>query len=170
MKMQHYLLTYIIGGSHSEEEVKALQERVKNTLSETKIEKEELVGRKKLSYPILKNEYGFYVTLWFQANPEKIEEIRRKLKSQEEIIRSLITKINPEKLLPKAPAETKETPPQTPKTQKSTRTTAAKKPSAPKTTAKPEKAKKEPKIAQEIKAEEEKIKELDKKLEEILKE
>jgi len=55
-----------------------------------KIISEDFFGRKKLSYKINKEDAGFYTTYVFELDPDKLIEISKKLKLNTDIIRYLI--------------------------------------------------------------------------------
>ena len=47
-------------------------------------------GKRKLAYPIKKKDNGFYRVVRFDAKPEVITELERRLKLDEKVLRSLI--------------------------------------------------------------------------------
>lgn len=170
--MRTYELTYIIPEKFDEKEIPQISEKVKKLLPDGKIIKENSWGRRQLAYPISKNKFGYYVTLVFETEPENIEKIISKLKLEETIIRYLIAGVE----LPKAVKEVKEVEKaeekaEAPKVKPKEKPEKIEIPkikirAKPKKIEKPKKAK----ITEEIEKEEEKMKVLDEKLEEILKE
>ena len=66
-------------------------ETVKNVLDEikAKILKTEELGRKKFTFPIMKEEAGFYHSIVFEIEPGKISELEKKLKLKTDILRHL---------------------------------------------------------------------------------
>ncbi|MBM3250875.1 MAG: 30S ribosomal protein S6 [Candidatus Nealsonbacteria bacterium] len=90
--MKHYELTYIISPETTEEEVKNLGEKINRFILEEngKIEKISAPLRKKLGYPVNKKESGFLTTLRFSLAPEKLATLKKKLKKEAKIIRHLI--------------------------------------------------------------------------------
>jgi small subunit ribosomal protein S6 len=60
-----------------------------------KIEKTEFMGLRLLAYRINKNKKGHYVLLQTQASPEVMREFERQMKLNEDVLRFLITKIDP---------------------------------------------------------------------------
>jgi len=60
--MKHYELFYLVSGSVPETELEPLKKEVSSWISkeEGKVTKEESWGRKKLAYPINKENHGFY--------------------------------------------------------------------------------------------------------------
>ncbi len=108
------------------------------------IKKEGVWEKRRLAYPVKKQTYGYYAVFEFGMEPEKNEELQKHLRLNNDILRFLILNkegIKEEKARPARLSTTK---------------TAI----APVT----------PKITEDIKGEKIKIEELDKKLEEILKE
>jgi len=157
--MQNYQLIFVMPDSLSEEEVKKTQEKIKKLLPDTKA-KEDFWGRKKLAYRIGKNDFGYYSTFSFQAETDAISLILKKLRLSEDIIRFMINKTTKEE-----PKEIKEK-----KVEK--KPEAAAKPIKEKQVTMKKAIKKaaKPKLTTEIETEEKKMEELDKKLDEILKE
>ena len=52
-------------------------------------------GKRKLAYPIAKNEYAFYILYTIEAPTEAVKAIEAKLNITDEVIRYLIVKIDP---------------------------------------------------------------------------
>ena len=73
-----------------------------------KITGESKLGQKAFVYPILKEKSGFYTTYTFEMDPEKMQELNRKLTMTEEILRHLIIFIQPSR--EKAEAQAKMAP------------------------------------------------------------
>lgn len=90
--MQFYELTYLISPELSEEEIKVLQEKI-NSL----IQKEEGVlveikspWRQKLAYPIKKEKEAYLSSLTFHLLSEKLKTLEKQLKTLPEILRFLL--------------------------------------------------------------------------------
>ncbi len=153
-----YDLTFIIKPELKESEILPIIEKIKNWLKQYKgqITNKKTELNRKLAYPIKKYQTGHYVILDIEAPKEKINDLDRLLKMEENILRHLITKKSEIK-------EQKTTVEQKPKISK-------KKKKQIKKTAKVEKEKtKKEKTKKETSQEKIKLDELDKKLEEILK-
>ena len=89
--MRYYELTYLISPDLSEEELRDCQEKVTSLIQEEGVLSK--VGssiRKTLAYPIKKKSAAFSATLSFQLEPEKVESLEKKLKSESKILRYLI--------------------------------------------------------------------------------
>lgn len=157
--MKNYELTYLISPDLSEEELKIFSEKISNFIQEETgtLEKTTEPSKKKLGYPIKKKEEAFLVALNFSLNPEKLGSLEKKLKSENQILRYIIlTKKTPEKTLrPKRQ-------PQAGLPRTETSLGLASKEALPKIKKPPEAP---PKITEPKKVE---LKEIDKKIEEIL--
>jgi small subunit ribosomal protein S6 len=57
-----------------------------------KIEKEEVLGKRKLAYPIKKNEEGVYYRVYFTARPEGVPKMSRQFRITSTVLRYLIDK------------------------------------------------------------------------------
>lgn len=191
--MKQYELCYIISDEIPEKETDLINQNVKKSVEDLagKIVSEEIWGRKKLAYPINGKDYGFYVFCQVEAEPDKILKLESNLRLIKEIIRHLVAVLEPVKAVEskkekpkkaakvleekKIPAPSKEevggptiSVGQEVKEKKVKKVVkpakkVVKKIEAPKAPAKP-------KLAEEEKAEEERMAELDEKLKEILKE
>ena len=67
--------------------------RILLTKKGAKIEKVDLWGKRRLAYPVKKQNDGYYVLINFEIEPDAIFEIDRVIKIREEILRHLIVKI-----------------------------------------------------------------------------
>jgi small subunit ribosomal protein S6 len=91
MVMNKYEVMYIISPTVEEEQVKALVEKFNELISEHgEIEKVEEWGRKKLAYEVQDQKEGYYVLVYFTANPEFPTELERNFKINENILKYLI--------------------------------------------------------------------------------
>jgi small subunit ribosomal protein S6 len=145
MSEKQYEMLYI-AHPDLEDNIDVISSRVQGFITARKgeIESEEVWGKRKLAYPIGKNLYGIYVMVNFSLDPAQLAEIDRQLRLQEEVLRHLVI------VRPKIkPAEEK-----------------SKKRAKPALKDQPKVA--EVKDATPEKSETERMKELDKKLEEII--
>jgi small subunit ribosomal protein S6 len=91
MVMNKYEAMYIISPTIDEEQVKALVEKFNDLISEHgEIEKVEEWGKKKLAYEVQDQKEGYYVLVYFTANPEFPAELERIFKINEDILKYLI--------------------------------------------------------------------------------
>jgi len=137
-----YELTYIINSNLPESEVVAQTDRVRGFINQLggEIKNEKLTEKRKLAYLIKKQGFGFYVTVEFNLEPEKLIELEKHIKLDTDILRYLLVVKEKIKIVPRRLPSPR-----------------------PKPTA-------FPKAFPETKAEKVKIEEIDKKLEEILEE
>jgi len=93
--MKSYELTYLISSELLEEETKTLQEKMNSLIRKEEgilIEKDSSSNplKTELSYPIAKKNYAYLVSLAFSLAPEKLAIIEKELKAEEQILRYLI--------------------------------------------------------------------------------
>ena len=88
-----YEITFI----SKEENDNSVKESIKNL--EGKIISENLMGRRRFTYPINKEEAGFYVSYVIEINPDNFQNLNKTLRLKNSILRYLIVekKIYPEK-------------------------------------------------------------------------
>ncbi|MBI4709411.1 MAG: 30S ribosomal protein S6 [Candidatus Portnoybacteria bacterium] len=87
-----YELTYIVNPNLSEAEVAAQSERTRgfiNALS-GEIKNERLGEKRKLAYLIKKEKFGFFVTLEFNIESDKVEELEKQMRLEPQILRHLL--------------------------------------------------------------------------------
>jgi len=193
--MKQYEITFITKEDEKEKpaspaggpvkaEIEALGGKILNVSS---------IGQKNFTYPIKKEKSGIYTTVVFEMDPQKLMDLNKKIGLKEDILRHLIilykaAKVGvpkvpkilkvpkPEKTLPKEPEKLPEPAKELPKPEVKKPEKIEEKKEAPKKVEKPVEVAK-PKVspaAEEIEketvGEEERMKELDKKLDELLKE
>lgn len=90
--MKNYELTYLISTDVSEEELKNLSEKVKNFIQEEEgaIKKTTEPSKINFGYPIKEKGRGFLSILNFSLNPEKIANLEKRLKAENQILRHMI--------------------------------------------------------------------------------
>lgn len=89
--MKSYELTYLISPDHTEEETKNLSEKIANFITELSglIKTNHNPSRTKLAYLINGKREAFLNSIEFSLNPEKIKDLKNKMKMGE-IIRYVI--------------------------------------------------------------------------------
>ena len=163
--MPKYEIMYLFAPQISEKEAQEKITQANHIIQELggEIEKEEYWGLKDLAYKIERFKQGYYHITWFKLNQDQVDSLNKKLKSVTHLLRSLITTVTEEKEVVIQREEEgktiKQVEPTLPKLE-------AKKVSLPQEETSPEK-KKISKTPKKPKAE---MEDLDKKLEEILKE
>lgn len=97
--MKFYELTYLISQKLAIEEAKKFSEEITSFVRErgTLVEEKNPIKRK-LSYPIKKEGQGYLASLTFYSEPEKLEDLTKKLDLESQVLRYIIlTKKMPEK-------------------------------------------------------------------------
>jgi len=91
--MREYELTYLVSDDVLEADLKKITDHVAGKIAdgEGKVTKEESWGRRKLAYPIAKQTFATYITVWFESGAEKITQLEHELRVSPQIIRHLIT-------------------------------------------------------------------------------
>jgi len=95
--MKTYELTYIISSEITSEEAEAAAEEINSFIKNKEgiILRSEKPVAKTLSYPIKKFGSGFFVVLEFQIEPEKLNELNEKLEKDGKILRHVVIIKNP---------------------------------------------------------------------------
>ena len=94
-----YELTYIIPATAGESNISSIQSRVEGVLVENGCVKKDInnsftsAQKKKLSYEMDKVQFGYYITIYFDADPAAIEKISKILKLDSDILRYLIISV-----------------------------------------------------------------------------
>ena len=88
-KIPHYELLYIISNKFSENELAPIVEKVKKAIldNEGNITLSEDWGKKRFSYPINGQHFGYYMLLEFDLVGEKLAKVERVLRLASEIVR-----------------------------------------------------------------------------------
>lgn len=104
--MRNYELMTLLDPNLQEEEISALLEKIKETITKNqgKTIKVNQWGKRKLAYEINKHSEAIYVIIDFELDPENIANIERSIKFEEKIIRYLLV-LGQEKILPRKEQE-----------------------------------------------------------------
>ena len=86
--MANYLLTVLVKNDLDDKAKKSLLDSVTGDFG--KLEKEDLWGVKSLSYPIQHQDRAYYAHYEFEAEPNTISAIDKKLKLNEDVLRYLL--------------------------------------------------------------------------------
>ena len=93
--MNKYESVIIINPKLEEEAVKSLTDNFSNLINKDgKVEKVDLLGKKKLAYEVKKNKEGYYAVLYFDANPEVITELERNYRISDDVIKFMTINVN----------------------------------------------------------------------------
>lgn len=87
-----YELTYIINPNLSDDEAAKQTDKVRGFINQEggEIKDEKLNEKRRLAYQIKKQSFGFFVTIIFNIEPEKIAEIEKKVRLEPRILRHLL--------------------------------------------------------------------------------
>lgn len=90
--MKIYELTYLMPLDLADEETRILQERINSYISENQgtLDKVEDMEKKRLGEPIKNQNMAKLVSLIFRMNQEKIEDLEKKIKSEKQVIHHMI--------------------------------------------------------------------------------
>ena len=93
--MPKYELMYILSSAVSDNDVPTVSQEVDKFLTDNGAEllSSEMLGKKKLAYPIKKTRNGFYVLETFNLEGVKLQSLDNKLRSMEPIIRYLVVNV-----------------------------------------------------------------------------
>lgn len=90
----NYEVMYIIDVALSEEDITAIVEKFKALVEANgSVTETELMGRRRLAYPINDKPDGYYVLMKFTSTPDFPAELKRVLGITEGVMRSLVTVI-----------------------------------------------------------------------------
>ncbi len=94
--MPKYELMYILSSAVSDNDVPTVSNEVDKFLTDAggTVLTQEMLGKKKLAYPIKKTRNGFYVLETFNLEGAKLTSLDNKLRSMEPIIRYLVVNID----------------------------------------------------------------------------
>ncbi len=88
--MNKYESVIIIRPNLDEEEIDNIIQKVKDIIEENgSVTKIDNMGMKKLAYEIRKNKEGYYIVIYFEADPSIILELERYYRITENIIKFL---------------------------------------------------------------------------------
>ncbi len=89
-----YEAMYIVEPSRSEEEVKALTEKLTSEIAKKggEILDVQHLGKKRLAYAIQNRRDGYYLLLYFRLAPDRISELKTGYRLNDSILRFLIVK------------------------------------------------------------------------------
>ncbi len=92
--MNNYLLTLVLKSDMDEKGRKDLLDSVKKKIQGAtgKITKEDIWGARDLSYPIKRQNKGYYIHFEFETDPQIAKTLDKNLKVEEDIIRYLLVR------------------------------------------------------------------------------
>jgi small subunit ribosomal protein S6 len=91
-----YELTYIVNSVLSDEQIKNVVKRIAEFIEENggKVSGSDEWGTRRLAYPIRKKRNGYYVNLFFEADPGLIVRLERMLEIDDDILRYLTLRLD----------------------------------------------------------------------------
>ena len=94
--MRIYEELFIVRPEATEEEVDPLIDQLKNVITHAggSLEKTEKWGTRKLAYRVMKHNEGQYILLQFNANPETVREVERRLRVSDLVFKFLTVRID----------------------------------------------------------------------------
>ena len=91
--MNKYESVIIVNSNLDDGKIKALVEKFSKLINEHgKVEDVQEMGKKKLAYPIQKQEEGYYVVFNFEAEPAFIAELERVYRITDEILKFIVVR------------------------------------------------------------------------------
>lgn len=96
--MNKYESVIIINPNIADDEIKVIIENLKKIITDNNgsITKVEELGKKKLAYEIKKCKEGYYVVIYFEAEPKVISELERVYRIKDEIIKYMTIRTDEE--------------------------------------------------------------------------
>ena len=92
--MNKYESMIIINPAVDEERVNELSKKFTDMINKDgNVEKVDLLGKKKLAYPVKKNAEGYSVVLYFTANPAIISELERNYRITDDVIKFMTIRV-----------------------------------------------------------------------------
>ena len=96
--MNKYESMIIINPAVDEEKVNELSTRFTDMINKDgNVEKVDNLGKRKLAYPVKKNEDGIYVVFYFTANPSLIAELERIYRITDDVIKFMTIRVEEQK-------------------------------------------------------------------------
>lgn len=93
-----YELVYILNPELRDDDLDAANQKVQQAVdrNDGRISFENHWGSRRLAYPIGKKTQGYYVLLHMEVGPENVAAIERLLNLDENVMRYLVTRVEPE--------------------------------------------------------------------------
>ena len=93
--MNKYETIFLMKDDITEEQRNAVVDTIRQYLNENaSISGEENIGKKMLAYEIRKYKYAYYYIIYFNGKASVIPELERKYRTNEDILKHIIVKIN----------------------------------------------------------------------------
>src|SRR5574344_1500587 len=93
--MNKYESVVIINPAIEEDAVKKITDNFEAMINKDgKVEKVDMLGKKKLAYEVKKNKEGYYAIFYFEAKPELITELERNYRISDDVIKFMTVNVN----------------------------------------------------------------------------
>lgn len=95
--LHHYELLYIVPAQYTDDELAPVKQKVRNAIEKAggKISLEDNLGKKKLAYPIKKMFQGYYLLNYLEMESSALTGLDRDLRLTSEILRHIIVRYEP---------------------------------------------------------------------------
>ena len=89
--MNSYEILFVIANALDDERKEAAVEAVKSLIDDSgEVTRVEVIGTRRLAYPIDKKTEGYYVLVEFNAPPDLPKELDRRLRISDDVVRHII--------------------------------------------------------------------------------
>ena len=89
---KNYEVMFIVNATLTDDAIASTVEKFKTLITKNgEVTKVEEIGKKRLAYPIMKMNEGYYVLIEFTSDPQFPKELGRIFNITDEVIRSLVT-------------------------------------------------------------------------------
>ena len=89
---KNYEVMFIVNATLTDDAIASTVEKFKTLIGNNgEVTKVEEIGKKRLAYPIMKMNEGYYVLVEFTSDPQFPKELSRIFNITDEVIRSLVT-------------------------------------------------------------------------------
>ena len=93
--MNSYEVLFVIANALDDERKEAAIEAVKSVIEDGgEVERVDIIGTRRLAYPIDRKNEGYYVLVEFNAPPELPKELDRRLRISDDVVRHIIINKN----------------------------------------------------------------------------
>ena len=95
-RIREYEMMMVISPEGGEDEVSATVERINNVITQRggNVSEQEILGVRRLAYPIQRFQEGNYVLTKFTLDAKDVIEIERTLTAAQDVLRHLVTKVD----------------------------------------------------------------------------
>ncbi len=97
---RHYECTFIVNPGLDDPQIEGVVKAVEDSIVKNggEVVGKDLIGRRRLAYPIAKKHNGYYTCIEFEAEGHIIDKVERFLKLDENVMRYLTLQLDPKEL------------------------------------------------------------------------